>query len=276
MKSEIELLGTTIPRIGTGTLYITRERGFGPALDNAVALLREAKDLGVRFFDTADSYGSGAAENAVREALHPYDGLIVTTKGGFRHERLHAWTADARPAHLREALEGSLKRLGVEAITLYQLHCPDHRVPYSESVGALADMQREGKIRHIGVSNVSLHQLKIARREAEIVSVQNPYNFRRGWRNEVVDYCESNGLVFLPWMPLGDGGISWDNPVLRRIVAKHAASPPQIALAALLHRSHAILPIPGTSNPEHLRDNVASLQVALDEDDIRQLWPDKR
>jgi pyridoxine 4-dehydrogenase len=276
MDRDIELLGSTLPRIGFGTLYVTEQRGFGPARADAVDVLREAKDLGVRFFDTADSYGNGSAESAMREALHPYDGLIVATKAGFRHDRLHAWTADARPAHLREALEGSLRRLGVEAITLYQLHCPDHRVPYAESVGTLADMRREGKIRHIGVSNVSLGEIETARREVEIVSVQNPYNIRRGWRNDVIDYCETNGLVFIPWMPLGDGGISWNDPILQRIAAKHGATPPRIALAALLHRSPVVLPIPGTSSIDHLRDNVAAAGIALDEDDLAALWPDRR
>jgi aryl-alcohol dehydrogenase-like predicted oxidoreductase len=151
----VSLRGAEVPRIGFGTLYITVERGFGPARADAGALLREAARLGVRLFDTADSYGAGAAEEAVREALHPYDGLLVTTKGGYRHDRPGAWVTDARPEHLRRALEGSLRRLELENIEFYQLHCADPRVPYAESVGTLDDLRRAGKIRHIGISNAT-------------------------------------------------------------------------------------------------------------------------
>lgn len=273
MNATINVSGVDIPRIGFGTLYITQQRGFGPARPDAVDLLREAARLGVRLIDTADSYGNGAAEEAVRAALHPYDGLLVTTKGGFRHERLGAWSTDARPEHLRQALEGSLQRLGVETIDLYQLHCPDYRVPYADSVGTLVKLRNEGKIRHIGISNVGLDQIETARRETDIVSVQNPYNIRRGWDNDIVDYCETNGIVFIPWMPLGDGGISWTDPVLTRLAAKHDASAPQIALAALLHRSPAILPIPGTTSMDHLRENVAAAKLRLDDEDLALLWP---
>jgi aryl-alcohol dehydrogenase-like predicted oxidoreductase len=255
MTETIALAGHEVPRIGFGTLYLTQQRGFGPARADAVDLLREAARLGVRLFDTADSYGNGAAEEALRAALHPYDGLVVTSKGGFRHERLGAWTPDARPAHLRAALEGSLTRLGLETIALYQLHCPDRRVPYAESVGTLADLQKEGKIRHIGVSNVGLRELDIARREAEIVSVENPYNIRYRGGGEVLDACTRDGLVFLPWMPLGDGAISWRDPVLVRIAARHGATPAQVALAALLQR-----------------ENVAAGAIRLDPDEMAQLW----
>ena len=272
MGASLSICGVDVPRIGFGTLYITAERGFGAARRNAVHLLREAARLGVRFFDTADSYGNGAAEEAVREALHPYDGLVIATKGGFRHDRLGAWVSDARPERLRETLEGSLRRLALDTIDLYQLHCPDHRAAYADCVGALADMRKEGKIRHIGISNVDRRQLDIARREAEIVSVQNAFNIRHRWSADVVDACEELGLVFLPWMPLGDGGISWDDPTLRRIAAKHGATAPQVALAALLHRSPVILPIPGTSSLDHLRDNVAAGEVDLEADDMAALW----
>ena len=273
MTTALSICGIQVPRIGLGTLYLTVERGFGAAREDAVDLLREAAELGVRFFDTADSYGSGSAEEAVRAALHPYDGLLITTKGGYRHERLGAWTADARPEHLRAAAEGSLRRLGLDTIELYQLHCADHRVPYVDSVGTLVELQREGKIRHIGVSNVSAGQIETARREAEIVSVQNPFNVRHRENADVLDYCERNGIAFIPWMPLGDGGISWDDPVLQRIGKKHGAAPAQIALAALLHRSPVILPIPGTCAIDHLRENVAAERLDLDDGDLAQLWP---
>jgi aryl-alcohol dehydrogenase-like predicted oxidoreductase len=272
MAAVIRIAGREVPRIGFGTLYITVERGFGRALPGAVALLREAASLGVKVFDTADSYGNGAAEDAVREALHPYDGLVIATKGGYRHERLNAWTPDARPERLRAALEGSLKRLGVAAIDLYQLHCPDRRVPYADSIGTLARMQAEGKIHHIGVSNVGLRELEVARREAAIVSVQNPFNVRYRSGAEVLEACERHGIAFIPWMPLGDGGISWTDPVLRRIAAKHGATPAQVALAALLHRSPLMLPIPGTSSAAHLRENVAAAEVDLDAVDLAELW----
>ena len=272
--STFRLCGVEVPRIGFGTLYITERRGFGPPKTDAGDVLREAVRLGVRLFDTADSYGPGSAEEALRDALHPYDGLVIATKGGFRHERLGAWVSDAHPDRLRAALEGSLKRLGVEAIDLYQLHSADPRVPYAVSVGALAELQRAGKIRHIGVSNVDLRQLTTARGIAEIVSVQNPFNVRHRRGSDVLDYCAENNIAFLPWMPLGDGGMSWDDPVLARLAEKHGATAPQIALAALLHRSPVMLPIPGTGSIAHLRENVAAGDIRLDDEDIEALWPE--
>jgi aryl-alcohol dehydrogenase-like predicted oxidoreductase len=224
----------------------------------------------VKFFDTADSYG--AAEEAVRQALHPYDGLVIATKGGFRHERPGSWVTDARPAHLRAALEGSLKRLGVEAIALYQLHTPDARVPYADSVGALARLQAEGKIREIGVSNVDARELAVARREARIVSVQNAYNIRYRTDEDVLDRCTKDGIAFIPWSPLSDGALAANDRALARIAKKHGATPAQVALAALLHRSELMLPIPGTGSSAHLRENVAAAKVALDADDLAALW----
>jgi pyridoxine 4-dehydrogenase len=272
MSDTITLAGHTVPRIGLGTLYITEQRGFGPARADAVDLLREAVRLGVRVFDTADSYANGAAEEALHAALYPYDGLLITSKGGFRHERPGAWIADARPSRLRAAFEGSLRRLGLETIDLYQLHCPDGRVPYAESVGVLAELQREGKIRHIGISNVGAQEYAIARREAEIVSVENAFNIRYRHGGAMVDACAADGLAFLPWMPLGDGMIPWDDPLLEEIAARHAATPAQIALAALLHRSPSILAIPGTGSIDHLRDNVAAAGIVLDADEVARLW----
>ena len=276
MLSEVvSLCGIEVPRIGMGTLYITVERGFGAARSDAVALLREARRLGVRLFDTADSYGAGSAEEAVRAALHPYDGLVVTTKGGYRHDRLGAWVPDARPEQLREAVEGSLGRLGLDTIELYQLHCPDRRVPYADQVGALEDLRKAGKIRHIGISNVDVSQIEIARRETTVISVQNPYSIRHRWGEDVLDYCDRNGILFIPhWMPLGDGGIRWDDPELGRLARKHGASPPQIALSALLHRAPVMLPIPGTGSIDHLRENVAAGGISLEAEDLAALFPD--
>lgn len=211
----------------------------------------------------------------MRKALHPYDGLVVTTKGGYRHDRLGAWRPDAGPERLRISVEGSLRRLGVETIELYQLHCPDRRAPYADSVGTLRDLRAEGKIRHIGISNVDVSHIEIARRETAIASVQNPYNIRRRGGAEVLAYCEDHDIVFIPWMPLGDGEISWDDAELVRLARKHGASPPRIALAALLHRSPVMLPIPGTRSIDHLRDNVAAAGVALDAEDLAVLWPDR-
>ncbi len=275
LSQVVSVCGTEVPRIGMGTLYITVERGFGAARPDAVALLREARRLGVRLFDTADSYGAGSAEEAVRVALHPYDGLVVTTKGGYRHDRLGAWVPDARPEQLRAAVEGSLGRLGLETIELYQLHCPDRRVPYADQVGTLEDFRREGKIRHIGISNVEVSHIDIARRESTIVSVQNRYSIRHRGGEDVLDYCESHGIVFIPWMPLGDGDIRSDDPELGRLARKHGASLPQIALSALLHRASVMLPIPGTGSIDHLRENVAAGGIALDAEDLAVLWPDR-
>lgn len=272
MIDTVKIGAWELPRIGFGTLYLTEQRGFGPVRPTSIALLKEAADLGVRFFDTADSYGNGAAEEAVRDALHPYDNLLITSKGGFRHERLGAWMSDAGPDRLRDCLEGSLRRLKVDCIDLYQLHCPDSRVPYADSVGAMAEFQRQGKIRHIGISNVSVAQIETARREAEIVSVQNAFNIRHGRSSDVLAYCEKHGLVFIPWMPLGDGGIPWDDPTLVALSTKYNVLPAQIALAALRQRSASILPIPGTSNIDHLRENVAAANLALDADDLTQIW----
>ena len=247
MNATIRIGKMEVSRIGYGTLYLPVERGFGPARSNAADLLREARKLGIQFFDTS--------------------------KGGFKHERLGAWVSDARPERLKSCLESSLRRLGLECIDLYQLHCPDSRVPYEDSIGALAEMQQEGKIHHIGISNVNLDQIKTASREVDIVSIQNAFNILHQGHSDVLKYCESKGIIFIHWMPLGDGSISWDRPMLRNIAQKHGSKPAQIALAALLHHSPAILPIPGTSSLDHLRENAAVNNILLDEDDLLNLWP---
>ena len=272
--NKIIRIGTQeISRIGYGTLYIPVERGFGPPRSNAVDLLKEARNLGINFFDTADSYGDGSAENAIKEALYPYKNIMIASKGGYRHERLGAWISDARPERLKSCLEGSLRRLGLESVELYQLHCPDSRVPYADAIGALAEMQQEGKIRHIGISNVNLDQIETATSIVDIVSVQNAYNILYQGHADILNYCTSKNIVFIPWLPLGDGSISWERPALKKIAKKHGGTPAQIALAALLHSSPVILPIPGTSSLDHLRENVAAREINLDEKDLKTLWP---
>ena len=272
MPDKICISGKEIPRIGFGTLYITQQRGFGPPRDNAIDLLREAAELGIKFFDTADSYGNGSAEEALHDALYPYDGLIIATKGGYRHQQRGAWRPDARPEHLRKALEGSLKRLQLETIDLYQLHCGESRVSYADSIGALVDMKNDGKIRHIGISNVDLTQLETALRETEVVSVQNAFNVQHSWNVEILNYCTNNSIPFLPWMPLGDGSISWTDPTLCNLGKKYAVLPAQIALAALINLSPIMLPIPGTSSSKHLHENVAAAKLKLDDEDMSTLW----
>ena len=272
INTTIRIGKTEIFRIGYGTLYIPVERGFGPARSNALDLFNEARNLGIQFFDTADSYGNGSAEEAIRKALYPYDNIVITSKGGFRHERLGSWVSDARPERLKSCLESSLRRLKLECIDLYQLHCPDNRVPYADSVGALAEMQQEGKILHIGISNVNLDQIRTAAREVNIVSIQNAYNILYQGHSDILNYCESKNIVFIPWMPLGDGSISWDRPMLKQISQKHGSSPAQIALAALLHHSPAILPIPGTGSLNHLKENAKAADINLDTEDLLNLW----
>jgi aryl-alcohol dehydrogenase-like predicted oxidoreductase len=262
-----------VRRLGFGTLYITTGRGFGAPSSGAKDLLEEAVALGVNFIDTADSYGPGHAENAICETLHPYRGLVIATKGGFTRPSKHSWTPDGRPEYLRSALEGSLKRLRVDRIDLYQHHTPDHRVPYAESVGTLRDLQKEGKIRHVGVSNVDLDQLKEARREVEVASVQNPFNIADRRDEDVLDFCEENGIAFIPWRPLSDGRLPGRSSPVRQVADKHGVTLAQVMLAVLLQRSSVMLPIPGTGSVDHLRENIAAAALRLDKDDLALLWP---
>jgi pyridoxine 4-dehydrogenase len=268
-----------VRRLGFGTIYLTTGRGFGPPRFGARVLLTEAVRLGVNFIDTADSYGPEHAENLIREALHPYHDVVIATKGGFKHPSEDVWQPDGRPAHLRTALEGSLKRLQVDRIDLYQLHVPDPNVPYGESIGALRDLQAEGKIRHIGVSNVTLDQLKEACQEVEVVSVQNPYNVAYRENEEVLKFCEDQSIAFIPWMPLGEGptAISGYAPVdhmrvVKRIANKHNVTVAQVLLAALLQRSQVMIPIPGTGSLDHLQENIEAASLQLDANDLTQLW----
>jgi pyridoxine 4-dehydrogenase len=269
------IAGREVRRLGLGTMSLTGRGTWGDPPDPvaARALLRRAAALGVQLFDTADSYGPETAERLLREALHPYDELLIATKGGFRRRGPHEWEADCRPKSLKAACESSLRRLDLETIDLYQLHVVDAGVPVEESVGALADLQREGKVRHIGVCNVSEHQLARARSAAEIVSVQNRFNVVEQGSLPVLERCERDGLAFIAWAPLGKGFLSAGSRAMRRVAARHGATPGQVALAWVL-RSPATFPIPGTAAGSHLEENLAAARVELVDDDMRELGHD--
>ena len=247
--------------------------GDPPDPASARALLRRAAELGVQLFDTADSYGPEVAERLIHEALHPYDGLLIATKGGFRRHGPHEWEADCRPDSLRAACEASLRRLAVERIDLHQLHVVDPRVPLEESVGALAELQREGKIRHIGVCNLTEDQLARARRTAEVVSVQNRYSLVEQGSQAVLERCERDGLAFIAWAPLAKGFLSVAGGALARVAEGHGATPGQVALAWVLRRAGA-LAIPGTSSLPHLEENVGALDLTLSDEDVELLAGD--
>lgn len=262
-----------VNRLGYGAMRITGKGIWGPPedLDNARAVLRRAVGLGVNFIDTADSYGPDVSEELIADALYPYpDGMVIATKGGFRRPGPGKWSANGRPEYLRAACEGSLRRLRLERIDLYQLHTPDRDVPYEESLGALGELRDEGKIRHVGVSNVTLEQLEQARSIVEVTTVQNRYSLGDRGAQDVLDHCEAEGVGFIPWFPLGAGQLA-DAGVLRELAERHEASPFQIALAWLLHVSTVTLPIPGTKSLEHLEENVAAAEIALTEDEVAQL-----
>src|SRR5438270_6646062 len=258
----------TVNRLGFGAMRITGDGIWGPPRDRstAIAVLRRAVELGVNFIDTADSYGPHVNEELIAEALAPYPrDLVIATKGGWNRPGPKQWTHAASPSHLREAVEGSLKRLRIDRIDLYQLHTPDPVVPLDASVETLANMQSEGKIRLIGLSNVTVEHIERARRIVPIVSVQNRYSFAdREW-DHVVDYCERNEIAFIPWFPLGAGAVA--GRLLERIAKARQVKPIQVALARLLKRSPVMLPIPGTTSIAPLEENVqaASLQLADDE-----------
>jgi len=262
----------SVHRLGFGAMRLTGEGIWGPPKDRnaALAVLRRAVELEVNFIDTADSYGPYVSEELIAEALHPYPkGLVIATKGGWQRPGPNQWTHDATPAHLREAVEGSLKRLRLDRIDVYQLHTPDPVVPFDASVETLAQLREEGKIRLIGLSNVTQEHIERARKIAPIVSVQNRYSFAdREW-DYVVDYCESNGIAFIPWFPLGAGKVAGE--VLNQIAKAHGATPKQVALAWLLRRSPNMLPIPGTSSVEHLEENVAAASVRLTDEEYDRL-----
>ena len=262
----------TVNRLGFGAMRLTGDGIWGPPKDpvGAIAVLRRAVELGVNFIDTADSYGPNSSEELIAEALAPYrTDLVIATKGGWNRPGPNQWTHDASPAHLREALEGSLKRLRLDRIDLYQLHVPDPVVPLDESIETLANMQSKGKIRFIGLSNVTVEHIQRARKIVPIVSVQNRYSFGdREWDN-VVDYCEVNGIAFIPWFPLGAGRVA--GRVLERIAKARQVKPIQIALAWLLKRSPVMLPIPGTSSIAHLEENIQAASLRFSETENMEL-----
>src|SRR5258706_12035416 len=263
----------TVNRLGFGAMRLTGDGIWGPPKDptTAVAVLRRAIELGVNFIDTADSYGPHVSEELIAEALAPYPrDLVIATKGGWNRPGPNQWTHDATPAHLRKAVEGSLKRLRLDRIDVYQLHIPDPVVSFEASVETLAHLRNEGKIRLVALSNVTQEHVERARKIIPIVSVQNRYSFAdREW-DYVVNYCKRNGIAFIPWFPLGAGKVTGE--VLGRIAQAHRASPTQVALAWLLRRSPIMLPIPGTSSIEHLEENVAAVSVRLTADDYKRLF----
>jgi pyridoxine 4-dehydrogenase len=264
----------TVRRLGFGAMRITGDGIWGPPedRDGAIATLRRAVELGINLIDTADAYGPYVSEELIAEALNPYpDDLVIATKGGLTRSGPGQWEADGRPEHLREACEGSLKRLRVDRIDLYQLHSPDRNVPYEESVGALKELQDEGKIHLIGVSNVSVEQLETAREIVPVVTTQNRFNLADRSSEDVLDRCEELGLGFIPWFPLSAGSLAGPGGPLDEIAARHDATAAQIALAWLLARSEVTLPIPGTSSVEHLEENVAAAAIELSEEEIAEL-----
>jgi pyridoxine 4-dehydrogenase len=261
----------TVNRLGYGAMRITGPGIWGEPADReqAKAALRKAVELEVNFIDTADSYGPEVSETIIAETLYPYpDELVIATKGGLVRPGPGRWDADGRPEHLRAACEGSLRRLKLEQIALYQLHRPDPRVPLADSIGVLAELKAEGKIRHIGISNAREDQLREAERIAPIVSVQNRYNVNDRASEQMVDLCSQDGLAFLPWAPIQD--TEQIIPVLAA-AERHGVSERQIALAWLLARSPVILPIPGSGSPEHVAENVAAVAVELSNEEYNSI-----
>jgi pyridoxine 4-dehydrogenase len=267
----------SVRRIGYGGMALTGLGGWGDPPDPVAArhLVRRALDLGVQLFDTADSYGPEVSEKLLAEALHPYPSdVVVATKGGSIREAPWQLRADGRPAHLRATCEGSLRRLRLDRIDLYQLHAVDPAVPLEESVGALAELRAEGKIRHIGLSNVTVEQVESAREIVPIVSVQNEYNLAaRGVQDEVVAYCERERLAYLPWQPLAKGSLARAHAALGAVASRHGATPAQVALAWLLARSDVVVAIPGTLSTAHLEENVGAQELDLSVEDLAELDP---
>jgi pyridoxine 4-dehydrogenase len=262
----------SVHRLGFGAMRLTGEGIWGPPQDRntALAVLRRTVELDVNFIDTADSYGPHVSEELIAEALFPYPkGLVIATKGGWNRPGPNQWTHDASPDHLRKAIEGSLQRLRLDRIDVYQLHTPDPAISFEASVETLAELRDQGKIRLVALSNVTREHIERAREIVPIVSVQNRYSFAdREW-DYVVDYCESHGIAFIPWFPLGAGRVAGD--VLNEVAKTHQASPKQVALAWLLRRSPIMLPIPGTSSIQHLEENIAAASVKLTDQEYERL-----
>jgi pyridoxine 4-dehydrogenase len=263
-----------VRRLGFGAMRITGEGIWGQPedRDEAIATVRRAVELAINLIDTADSYGPNVSEELIAEALHPYpEELVIATKGGLTRSGPGQWSSDGRPEHLREACEGSLKRLRVDRIDLYQLHSPDSKVPYEESVGAMKELRDEGKINQVGVSNVSTEQLETARGIVPVATVQNRFNLEDRHTEGQLDRCEELGIGFIPWFPLSAGSLAGPGGPLDEIAERHDATPAQIAIAWLLVRSQVMLPIPGTSSVRHLEENVAAAAIELSDDEIAEL-----
>ena len=273
MGGTVRVGDITVRRLGYGAMRLTGPGIWGDPPDRAEAkrVLRRAAGLGVDFFDTADSYGPYVAEELIREALHPYDGLLIATKGGLVRTGPDQWKPVGRPEYLRQEVEMSLRRLGLERIDLYQLHRIDPKVPVEESVGELAALQREGKIRHIGLSQVHVEHIEQARAVAAIVSVQNLYNVSNRRAEPVLEYCEREGMAFIPWFPMAGGELAGPGSALEAAAAAGGATPAQVALAWLLRRSPALLPIPGTASVAHLEENIAAAEIRLSDEQYQRL-----
>ncbi|MGB6832732.1 MAG: aldo/keto reductase [Candidatus Acidiferrum sp.] len=275
-KSGEFRIGGDLPvwRLGFGAMRITGKGVWGPPQDRdeAIRVLRRALELGINFIDTADSYGPHVSEELIAEALHPYPaGLVIATKAGFDRSGPDQWTMNGRPEHLREACDGSLKRLKLERIDLYQLHRIDPKVPAEDQLGTLKDLQAQGKIRHIGLSEVSVAQIEHARKIIAIVSVQNRFSVADRSAEDVLEYCEHEGIGFIPWFPLGAGQLSAPGGKLARTEADMKITTSQLALAWLLWRSPVMLPIPGTSRVNHLEENVAAAAIKVDDTTMREI-----
>jgi pyridoxine 4-dehydrogenase len=269
-----DLAGKTIRRLGFGAMRITGEGIWGEPedRDETIAVLHRALELGVNFIDTADSYGPEVSENLIAEALHPYpDDLLIATKAGLLRDGPGEWRTDCNPDRLRSAVEDSLKRLKLNRIDLLQLHRIDSDYPVEDQIGALTELRDEGKIAHIGLSEISVEQLDQVQEMTEVVSVQNLYNLENRKAADVLEACEQRGIGFIPWFPLASGNLLRDGSPLEDIAQRHDASPAQVALAWLLARSEVMLPIPGTSTVDHLEDNLAAAEIELSQDEVAEL-----
>jgi pyridoxine 4-dehydrogenase len=270
----LELGDLTVKRLGFGAMRLCGPGIWGEPEDPQAAedVLRRVVEVGINLIDTADAYGPGVNEDQISSALYPYpEDLVIATKGGLVRPGPGRWQTNGRPQHLREACEGSLRRLKVDTIDVYQLHRPDSRVPFEDSVWALAELRDEGKIRHVGLSNVGVRELVMALDIVPIVSVQNRYNLTDRSSEAVIETCEREGIAFIPWFPLATGKLASPGGDLDEIASRHEATPAQVALAWLLAKSPVMLPIPGTSSVQHLEENVAATELRLSEDEVAAL-----
>jgi aryl-alcohol dehydrogenase-like predicted oxidoreductase len=264
----------SVYRLGFGAMRITGKGIWGAPKDHdeTIRVLKRSIEMGVNLIDTADAYGPNVSEELIAEALYPYPaGLVIATKGGLTRSGPDQWAPDGRPEHLREALEASLQRLRLDCIDVYQFHRPDPKVPFEESVGTLADLRRQGKIRHVGLSNVSVEQIQTAQSIVPIVSVQNLYNLSDRSSESVLDFCESNGIGFIPWAPLESGQGTSRGGAVKHVAEAHSTRPGTVALAWLLRRSPVMLPIPGTSSVAHLEENMQAATLQLSDDEFSEI-----